>query len=143
MRWRGQHAAWDGVEETGPDALLFRTGCGGWEPTLGIDRSGAIFYAARNRNVDPLPLRSADDGVTWEATPPGVGSVKTHTSSLDPYLWIDTDTGAYGDVRCGNTSGRDHLGQQRCAHPPIRAGPRHPALTVTGGTVHIPVVSQP
>jgi hypothetical protein len=77
----------------GPDARLFRTGYGGWEPTLGLDAEGMIFYAARNSNVDPQPLRSTDGGVTWKAVPPKAGEVNTHKTSLDPYLWVDTDTG--------------------------------------------------
>jgi hypothetical protein len=76
-----------------PDARLFRTGFGGWEPTLGLTRDGAIYYGARNSNVDPVPLRSDDGGRTWQAITPRVSGVRTHTTSLDPYLWVDRPTG--------------------------------------------------
>jgi hypothetical protein len=101
----------------GPDARLFRTGYGGWEPTLGLDKKGTIFYAARNSNVDPQPLRSTDGGVTWKAVAPKTGSVNTHTSSLDPYLWVDRATGRVFDtdidptVTCTPVSRTDDAGE--------------------------------
>jgi hypothetical protein len=76
-----------------PDARLFRTGYGGWEPTLGLSEEGTIFYAARNSNVDPEPLRSKDGGRTWTAVPPKTAGMRRHQTSLDPYLWVDRSTG--------------------------------------------------
>lgn len=76
-----------------PDARLFRTGYGGWEPTLGLTEDGTIFYAARNSNVDPEPLRSEDGGKTWTAVPPKTAGVRRHQTSFDPYMWVDRSTG--------------------------------------------------
>src|SRR6266545_559713 len=86
-----------------PDPLLWRTGYGGWEPTIGVTRAGTIFYAARNSNVDPEPVRSQDGGKTWVAVKPTAGGVPTHTASLDPYLWVDTATGRVFDSDLGPT----------------------------------------
>ncbi len=71
-----------------PDSLLFRTGFGGWEPTLGLDQKGTIFYNARNNNLDPGVVRSSDGGVTWES----VGAPE-HRTSLDPFTHVDRSTG--------------------------------------------------
>lgn len=70
-----------------PDPRLFRTGYGAWEPTLGVTSAGTVFYAGRNSNVDPVALRSRDQGRTWTAVPP-----VSHKSSLDPYMWVDPST---------------------------------------------------
>src|SRR6185503_5405287 len=75
-----------------PDAHLWRTGYGGWEPTLGLTRDGTIFFDARNSNADPGIVRSRDAGVTWENVNP-----PAHKVSLDPYLWVDQATGRIFD----------------------------------------------
>lgn len=72
----------------GADTQLFGTGYGGWEPSMGIDRNGTIFYAARNSNVDANLIRSKDGGVTWKYVGPAA-----HKVSLDPFMWLDYDTG--------------------------------------------------
>src|SRR5436309_5233893 len=92
-----------GRHVTVPDALFWRTGYGGWEPTIGVTKGGTVFYAARNSNVDPEPVRSRDGGKTWVAVKPAVGGVPTHTASLDPYLWVDTATGRVFDSDLGPT----------------------------------------
>ena len=72
----------------GPDGLIWRSGYGSWEPTLGVQKDGAIFLSARNTNVDPGVVRSRDGGRTWEEkTPP------QHDISLDPFVWVDQATG--------------------------------------------------
>jgi len=71
-----------------PDARLFRTGFGSWEPSIGITKEGTIYVAARNSNVDPGVARSADDGLTWtHSNPP------EHQASVDPFVWVDRATG--------------------------------------------------
>ncbi len=71
-----------------PDALLWRTGYGSWEPTLGVTKKGTVFFSARNTNVDPGVVRSKDGGRTWEEKTP-----MQHEISLDPYVWVDEATG--------------------------------------------------
>jgi hypothetical protein len=95
-----------------PDALLWRTGFGSWEPTLGVRRDGAIFISARSSNVAPGYARSLDGGRTWEdKTPP------QHEISLDPYLWVDEATGRVwtndieASVTCPPLSYSDDLGE--------------------------------
>jgi hypothetical protein len=71
-----------------PEALLWRTGYGSWEPTVGVNAKGAVFFSARNANNDPGIARSRDGGKTWQpAGPP------EHRVSLDPYVWVDRATG--------------------------------------------------
>src|SRR4051812_36426254 len=94
-----------------PDARLWRTGHGGWEPTLGMNVRGTIFYNARNTNADPGVVRSRDDGKTWEEIPP-----PSHEISLDPFIWVDPSTGRLFDsdieetVTCPNVSVSDDEG---------------------------------
>ena len=71
-----------------PDALIWRTGYGSWEPTLGTTKGGTVFLSARNTNVDPGVVRSRDGGRTWEEKSP-----PQHEISLDPFVWVDEATG--------------------------------------------------
>src|SRR3954454_16481568 len=75
-----------------PDARLWRTGFGSWEPTLGLSKDGTIYLSARNTNVDPGVAISRDGGLTWKGTNPD-----GHKVSLDPYIWVDTSTGSVFD----------------------------------------------
>lgn len=59
----------------------------GAEPTVGVTSSGAIFVIS-----DTLVLRSRDLGATWEDVSPPVNWPGDVAGSLDPYLWVDTDT---------------------------------------------------
>ena len=75
------------------------------EPTIGITKDGTAFYAAGA--FDALPagsprqlartevLRSRDGGVTWKSVqPPFVGGFTTDPpTTLDPFVWVDEDTG--------------------------------------------------
>jgi hypothetical protein len=76
------------VVAAAPEARLWRTGFGSWEPTIGVNKRGTVFFSARNTNADPGVAISDDGGRTWRrAIPPN------HTSSLDPYIWLDEATG--------------------------------------------------
>jgi hypothetical protein len=76
----------------GADTKLFGTSFGGWEPSMGVAKDGTLFYAARNSNVDANLIRSRDGGVTWQYVGPA-----THKVSLDPFMWLDYDTGTVFD----------------------------------------------
>ena len=95
-----------------PDARLFHTGYGGWEPTLGMTKDGTLFLDARNHNADPGIVRSRDGGLTWTGLNPDA-----HKVSLDPFLWVDTSTGSIFDsdidptVTCPPLSRSDDQGQ--------------------------------
>ena len=77
------------VVAAAPQARLWRTGFGSWEPSLGVNRGGTVFFSARNTNADPGVAISDDGGRTWRRSKP-----PEHTSSLDPYIWVDEATGA-------------------------------------------------
>jgi hypothetical protein len=72
-----------------PEARLWRTGYGSWEPSLGINKAGTVFYSARNTNADPGVAISRDGGRTWTRSVP-----PQHEASLDPFVWVDEETGS-------------------------------------------------
>lgn len=77
-----------------PDAgssLMYRTGFQAGEPTLGVTKKGSIFYQALDG--PPTVLRSKDDGRSWKDVSPTLGNRKRHPQTLDPFLWVDYDTG--------------------------------------------------
>lgn len=75
------------------------------EPTVGVTAAGTAFYAAAT--FDSLPdasprqtarteiLRSRDNGRTWVSVQPElpVGDSTEPPTTLDPYVFVDTDTG--------------------------------------------------
>jgi hypothetical protein len=83
----------------------FRVGHGAGEPTLGITKSGKIFYTASSGCVTSCTgstqmantaapggrviVMSADGGNTWSDVSPGIEPVSPHALSLDPYLLVD------------------------------------------------------
>ena len=74
------------------------------EPTLGVDKTGTAFYAASTFDgpggevAHTLVLRSRDAGLTWQATTPEYAGVDAHPASLDPYVYLDTDTSRLFDI---------------------------------------------
>ena len=48
-----------------------------------------VFFSARNTNADPGVAISDDGGRTWRRSKP-----PEHTASLDPYIWVDEQTGS-------------------------------------------------
>ena len=73
------------------------------EPTIGINKDGTAFYAAGA--FDALPkgsprqlartelLRSRDGGLTWESIQPPAGPTTDPPTTLDPFVWLDEETG--------------------------------------------------
>ena len=69
------------------------------EPTIGIDGEGNAFVAAAETvsfagfipTVDVM--RSTDGGVKWKVVSPQVAGAKTHASTGDPYIFVDTFPG--------------------------------------------------
>ncbi|MGH2809160.1 MAG: sialidase family protein [Actinomycetota bacterium] len=70
---------------------LHRLGVGAGEPTLGVTKKGTIFYQAFDG--PPIVMRSTDGGRKWKDVSPTIGDRKRHPETLDPYLWVDYDTG--------------------------------------------------
>src|SRR4051794_36767262 len=69
------------------------------EPTIGVDKTGAVFFPADNfNNADGVLahtdlLRSTDHGATWRNVSPTFDGQTTHQKSLDTYLYVDKDLG--------------------------------------------------
>src|SRR5688500_15449184 len=81
------------ITSKAPDGRFYRLGINGWEPSLGVDDKGRIFYQARNADLEPHVVRSTNEGHTWEIVSPNVGGVPVQPVSLDPILHLDKDTG--------------------------------------------------
>lgn len=69
------------------------------EPTIGVDRSGAAFYAAATFDspggvaARTLIMRSTDNNLTWVAKSPGImGNITDPLANLDPYVLVDPET---------------------------------------------------
>ena len=90
----------------GPSLVLQSTDVGreAAEPTLGVDKTGTAFYAASTFDgpggevAHTLVLRSRDAGLTWQATTPEYAGVDAHPATLDPYVYLDTDTSRLFDI---------------------------------------------
>jgi len=122
---------------------------GGFEPTLGVTSTGAVFYhpaAALGLPETVKTARSTDQGRNWTLLTPGVAGQSTHPYSQDPYLYVDptTDRLFVEDLllappTCGMLSFSDDEGatwtntQSGCAeadHVSIFAGPARTSPTV-------------
>ena len=75
------------------------------EPTVGVDKTGAAFYAAATfdsviNEAHTLVMRSTDSGLTWQVTQPHVGDtqIDAHPQTLDPYVYVDEASGRVFDV---------------------------------------------
>lgn len=122
------------------------TGVTAFEPTLGIDEQGRIFYQGfasstvvegAYRSLKPIVVVSRDDGGSWEEVTP-----QTHTHSQDPYLYVDARTGraftADVTLPCTTVSHTDDVGRswvtsEACGvvdHQTVFAGPPVSSPTV-------------
>ncbi|MFN2525633.1 MAG: sialidase family protein [Actinomycetota bacterium] len=85
----GKPATSPAITRRAPDARLFYVDHEfGFEPTLGVNRDGTVFYVAVKSPLRTVVMRSRDDGASW-----GDVSPQTHRTTQDPYLWIDKGTG--------------------------------------------------
>lgn len=100
-----------------PDARIYRLGINGWEPTVGVDSKGRIFYQARNANLEPQVMRSTNEGHTWEIVSPSIAGQPAQPISVDPILYLDKDTGRVftnnipPDITCQYVSFTDDAGE--------------------------------
>lgn len=69
-----------------PDARLYRTGFGAWEPTLGITSRGSVVFDGLTDDGAPFVGASRDGGASWEVVFDG------HPVTADPYLYVDPET---------------------------------------------------
>src|SRR3954465_3679240 len=89
------------------------------EPTIGVDRSGAIYTVASAFDAIPgnppkneprtLVERSTDGGRTWHVQQPNVGGQNTMVVSTDPYIYVDPNvsqaTGRIFDIDLQGVNG--------------------------------------
>ncbi len=73
------------VTKMAPDARLFRTGYGTFEPTMGITQDGTILINALTQG-GPAIIGSENDGESWDMMYDG------HVTTNDPYLYVDPTT---------------------------------------------------
>ena len=105
------------ITSKAPDARFYRLGINGWEPSIGVDDKGRIFYQARNADLEPHVVRSTNEGHTWEVVSPTLpGGAPAQPASLDPVLYLDKDTGRVftnsipPDITCQPISFSDDAG---------------------------------
>ena len=100
-----------------PDGRIYRLGINGWEPSMGVDKKGRVFYQARNSNLAPQVMRSTNEGHTWKKVSPMIAGAPAQPASLDPILHLDKDTGRVftnnipPDINCQYLSFSDDAGE--------------------------------
>ena len=89
------------VAYRGPKLVLAQSYIGrqSAEPTIGVDRKGAIYTTAAAFDAVPgnppkneprtLVMRSTDGGRTWQNDQPNLAGQNTMVVSTDPYLFVD------------------------------------------------------
>ncbi|MDQ3940202.1 MAG: glycoside hydrolase [Actinomycetota bacterium] len=130
-----------GVTSRAPDARVFDIGHDAVEPTLGLTKDGQIFYtAAGSRNE---VVTSKDNGRTWKVVSPQLGGRNVHAITLDPYIFVDEDTGRVFTidltVACSLMSFSDDRGKTWTTNPLACGRPVNDHQTLFGG----PPVSSP
>ena len=118
-----------------PEADLYNVGHNAVEPTLGITKRNDVFYtAAGSRNE---VLRSSDGGKSWDIVSPQLAGRNVHAISLDPYIWVDEDTGRVFTidltVACSLMSFSDDRGKSWTTNPLACGRPVNDHQTLFGG----------
>jgi hypothetical protein len=130
------------VTKAAPEAELYNVGHNAIEPTLGITKRGDVFYTAAGARNEVL--RSSDAGKTWEVVSPQLAGRNVHAISLDPYIWVDEDTGRVYTidltVACSLMSFSDDRGKSWTTNPLACGRPINDHQTLFGGP---PVSSDP
>lgn len=109
------------VHYRGPKLVLAQSYVGrkAAEPTVGVDRSGAVYTVAADFDAIPgnppkneprtLVERSTDGGRTWHVEQPNLGGQNTMVVSTDPYLYVDPNvsqaTGRIFDIDLQGVNG--------------------------------------
>ena len=85
------------------------------EPTLGVDRKGAIFTVAAAFDAIPgnppknepktLVMRSTDGGRSFQVKQPMIAGTNAHPVSTDPYIYVDPDYGRIFDIDLAGLNG--------------------------------------
>ncbi|MGH2806635.1 MAG: sialidase family protein [Actinomycetota bacterium] len=105
------------ITAAAPDGRFYRVGINGWEPTIGVDDKGRIFYQARHSSLEPHVVRSTNEGHTWKIVSPMIAGQPYQPISLDPIMYLDKDTGRVftnnipPDISCQPISFTDDAGE--------------------------------
>ena len=130
------------VTSKAPEADLYNVGHDALEPTLGISKKGDVFFTAASARNEVV--RSSDGGKTWEVVSPQLQGQNVHAISLDPYIWVDEDTGRVYTidltVACSLMSFSDDRGKSWTTNPLACGRPVNDHQTLFGGP---PVSSSP
>ncbi|MGH2806054.1 MAG: sialidase family protein [Actinomycetota bacterium] len=130
-----------GIASKAPEADLYQTGYDAVEPSLGITKDGQVFYTAAGTRNEVVTTK--DDGKTWKVVSPKLGDRNIHAISLDPYIWVDEDTGRVYTidllVACSLMSFSDDRGKSWTTNPLACGRPVNDHQTLFGG----PPVSSP
>lgn len=94
------------------------------EPTVGVDKAGNVYITGSSKQGSgPTVWMSKDKGQTWKEIRPTLPNGQgVHTSSFDPYVYVDPDTGrVFMDdiwpLGCGMVSFTDDQGASWTTNP--------------------------
>jgi hypothetical protein len=140
VHYQGGRPAPKRTHDRRPRAQFGYTGHGAIEPTIGVNDDGDVFMTGSA--LDPMGLAqphvvmTPDEGRTWKDVSPS-----THLNTLDPFLYLDRDTGRVfsadlsHEVTCSTLSFSDDKGAswtttKACGladHQNVFSGPPPPA----------------
>ncbi|HEX9824429.1 MAG TPA: hypothetical protein VGB51_08585 [Actinomycetota bacterium] len=123
-----------------PEGTATSVGLGAFEPTVGVTRTGAVFYNPKPTttvNVQHV-MRSTDQGKTWVDVSPGVPpDVIIPPTDLDPYIWTDRVTGRLFTIQlyvgCSYLAYSDNDGEDWIQNPLACGIPANDHQTFWGG----------
>ena len=133
-----------------PEARWYFTSLDAGEPTVAHSKDGSVFFVGadidtvggRPNQVDIV--RSDDTGGTWTNVSPKLGPENAHPVTLDPYIWMDKDTGRLFTidltVACSLLSFTDDEGASWITNPLACGRPVNDHQTFFGGP---PATSSP
>lgn len=111
-----------------PTLQVHALGVEAFEPSLGIDPDGRVFYRAASDpgGQDPGLILVSSDGKTWDETSPHVAGVGVRAMTNDPFLHVDPVTGRVYALDllalvCANLSFSDDAGAS-WGHNPVGCG---------------------
>ncbi|MDQ3958389.1 MAG: glycoside hydrolase [Actinomycetota bacterium] len=126
-----------------PEARWYFTSLDAGEPTVAHSEDGSVFFVGadidtvggRPNQVDVA--RSDDHGGTWTNISPKIGPENAHPITLDPYIWMDKDTGRLFTidltVACSLLSFTDDEGASWVTNPLACGRPVNDHQTLFGG----------
>lgn len=117
-----------------------RLGTKAIEPTLGVDKSGAAFFAAAGTAATGTKImRSTDGGATWQSAGPTLPNGQTNPPiTFDPYVYVDESTGRVFTIdlmalACSYLSFSDNQGSSWTTNPLACGQPVNDHQTIVAG----------